>query len=751
MAYLYAWTTAGPVGTDLVSQGAEEIREGVKAALNERIQSVVANIDNDPWQFKNIATATNNTYDIGTTAARFKAGYVNALAVNIAVTPDAGSILLANSTGSIQARNFLGSGNLVMMHMSTGNVLQLYNGAVTVTAAGALGAGAGLTIAGAFAGATTGAFSGLLSANGGVTVASGQTLTLTGATVTGLTAASVGAGTFPAGAFVFNGAVSGITTLAMGGAFTGATTGLFTGLVTGALGGSFAGASTVPLYALGITPPGAVTPVHILRAGGNPNLLLAFVGTSFAAPTGVSSGNTLGGLSFGGYDGVGALRTGGTISALATETWSATATGAKIVLATRANGTITAQTVLTLDQDKSATFTGAVSGITTLAIAGALSGVTTLNMSSTLTNTSGAVVLSSTGAVSLTMNCAVGSAATTTYQLAGVTKWLVGYQVGTAGHYEIYDSVNAVTALDFTAGATPLVRFNSHVGIGAEADASYGLLVQSSAAIKIMTSSGGETGLLIANASLNVWRFTVSTLQIYGTFKVNGELLAETDATNDFGASGANRFRDGFLSRNLIIGGALTSTAGNNSNIFNAASATTGYLYGQFANTSATMVLGIEGSSAAALVPGSAAYDVVLYNQGNKGLAFGTNNLRRGGFSSAGVFDVGGTFSVTGAGSTIAPRVSSATQGSGTFAAGVAQNLFTLADGDAVLLIVTGRSGSDLIWTGWVTRNVNLYTTVATSNGGGVMTLGMSGNTLQITSSTSTVAFKFSYILFPSF
>ena len=55
---------------------------------------------------------------------------------------------------------------------------------------------------------------GVIAAAAGLTVASGQTLTVTGATVTGLTAASVGAGTFPSGGFVFAGAVSGITTLA---------------------------------------------------------------------------------------------------------------------------------------------------------------------------------------------------------------------------------------------------------------------------------------------------------------------------------------------------------------------------------------------------------------------------------------------------------------------------------------------------------------------------------------------------------
>ena len=44
-------------------------------------------------------------------------------------------------------------------------------------------------------------FGGLVTADAGATIASGQTLTITGATVTGLTAASVGAGTFPAGSF----------------------------------------------------------------------------------------------------------------------------------------------------------------------------------------------------------------------------------------------------------------------------------------------------------------------------------------------------------------------------------------------------------------------------------------------------------------------------------------------------------------------------------------------------------------------
>ena len=48
-------------------------------------------------------------------------------------------------------------------------------------------------------------FSNVISAQAGVTVASGQTLTVTGATVTGLTAASVGAGIFKSGNMTIQG------------------------------------------------------------------------------------------------------------------------------------------------------------------------------------------------------------------------------------------------------------------------------------------------------------------------------------------------------------------------------------------------------------------------------------------------------------------------------------------------------------------------------------------------------------------
>ena len=74
-------------------------------------------------------------------------------------------------------------------------------GVISVGASGALSLNRPLTV------------SGLVTASAGATVASGQTLTVTGATITGLTAASVGAAAFPASAAY---SMSGLLTLSAG-------------------------------------------------------------------------------------------------------------------------------------------------------------------------------------------------------------------------------------------------------------------------------------------------------------------------------------------------------------------------------------------------------------------------------------------------------------------------------------------------------------------------------------------------------
>lgn len=101
--------------------------------------------------------------------------------------------------------------------VTAGGVLRLSILTTGITTAVLVSANAGLTVASGqtltVTGATitgltaasvgAGTFPGLVTAGAGLTVSSGQTLTVTGATITGLTAASVGAGTFPAGTFAF--------------------------------------------------------------------------------------------------------------------------------------------------------------------------------------------------------------------------------------------------------------------------------------------------------------------------------------------------------------------------------------------------------------------------------------------------------------------------------------------------------------------------------------------------------------------
>lgn len=81
----------------------------------------------------------------------------------------------------------------------------LFSGAATF--ASTVGIAGAVTMASTvgIAGATT--VAGLITASAGLTIASGQTLTVTGATITGLTAGSVVAGTFPGASYTFTGTV----------------------------------------------------------------------------------------------------------------------------------------------------------------------------------------------------------------------------------------------------------------------------------------------------------------------------------------------------------------------------------------------------------------------------------------------------------------------------------------------------------------------------------------------------------------
>jgi hypothetical protein len=97
-----------------------------------------------------------------------------------------------------------GLSSVQSLTVASGQTLTVSGATVTGLTAASVGSG---TFPGVYTitGAVT--LSALLTANAGATIASGQTLTVTGATVTGLTAASVGTGTFP-GVYTITGAVT---------------------------------------------------------------------------------------------------------------------------------------------------------------------------------------------------------------------------------------------------------------------------------------------------------------------------------------------------------------------------------------------------------------------------------------------------------------------------------------------------------------------------------------------------------------
>lgn len=64
-------------------------------------------------------------------------------------------------------------------------------------------------------------------------------------------------------------------------------------------------------------------------------------------------------------------------------------------------------------------------------------------------------------------------------------------------------------------------------------------------------------GLLLAAAGAQAARITHSPSYLTGLTTLLGSLLVSPDNTNDLGASGATRFRDAYLARDLHVGGYL--------------------------------------------------------------------------------------------------------------------------------------------------------------------------------------------------
>ena len=119
-----------------------------------------------------------------------------------------------------------------------------------------------------------------------------------------------------------------------------------------------------------------VAVLRIYNAGQNGRIALGTYNGTPASPTAVISGNILGQINFQGYDGTTTtMDTGAGIQGVATQNWSNTALGTKLIFQTKPNGSTTLTTALTLDQDQSATFAGAVSMGALAATTGTFSGL----------------------------------------------------------------------------------------------------------------------------------------------------------------------------------------------------------------------------------------------------------------------------------------------------------------------------------------------------------------------------------------
>jgi hypothetical protein len=139
-------------------------------------------------------------------------------------------------------------------------------------------------------------------------------------------------------------------------------------------------------------------------------------------------------------------------------------------------------------------------------------------------------------------------------------------------------------------------------------------------------------GNVVATGTLTVNSTTDSSSKDTGAIITEGGLGVEKSAS----IGGA-----------LTVNGAIISTLGNNTTIFNSASATTGYQVFNLQNTSGRLQFGLEASTGGNLITGSTAYATCLTTIGNKPVQIGVDQALIGSFSSTGLA-ITGALSSTG-------------------------------------------------------------------------------------------------------
>jgi len=173
--------------------------------------------------------------------------------------------------------------------------------------------------------------------------------------------------------------------------------------------------------------------------------------------------------------------------------------------------------------------------------------------------------------------------------------------------------------------------------------------------------------------------------------------------------------------------GLITSTMGNNTNIFYNGSATTGYQFMRLKNTGGDMLLGIEGSSAS-INAGAAPYATSLSTANNTHLSLGTNQAQ--------AIDIDGSQNVA------IPKLTTTTQSAGDNSTKAANTAFVAAAVSAGLGLFTPR----IVGRGEITNATNAQSSVATYTvGAGDESFDISANVVVTTSTVHNFSITCAY------
>lgn len=142
--------------------------------------------------------------------------------------------------------------------------------------------------------------------------------------------------------------------------------------------------------------------------------------------------------------------------------------------------------------------------------------------------------------------------------------------------------------------------------------------------------SGGTDNFVIYNSNLLANAVSVN---------ISNSAVTLAGALNGTSAS----FSSSVTANNYVASG------GNNTTVFNSASATTGWVQMAMNNTSGSSLFGVEGSTAGTLATGTLAYSSVLRNYTNTAFQIATNNTVRLTISGAGAATFTGALSGTSA------------------------------------------------------------------------------------------------------